>query len=145
MTEKALTPRQMARQYAVRGLYQWELNKAPAEKIVSYQQSLAESQRDKVDLVYMNTLITNTISVQSAIDVVLSGHVSRPLQDVDPVELSILRVAGYEMMEEMSVPCSVIVNEAIELAKYFSGEKSYQFINGVLDKAGKVWRTKGGV
>lgn len=140
MTEKSLSPRQMARQYAVKGLYQWEINKVSAEKVVSFQKSLAKSQGDKVDLVYMNTLITNTIIAQSTIDAALSNHVSRPLQDVDPVELSILRVGAYELMEEMSVPHSVIVNEAIECAKYFSGEKSHQFVNGVLDKLGKALR-----
>lgn len=48
------------------------------------------------------------------------------------VDLSILRIAVYEILYERSIPVGATVNEAVELAKEFGGEKSAGFVNGVL-------------
>lgn len=54
------------------------------------------------------------------------------------VDLSILRLAIFELMIEKKEPPKVIINEAIELAKQLAGEKSPAFINAVL---GKIYGT----
>lgn len=48
------------------------------------------------------------------------------------VNLAILRLAAYEILFVNDVPESVAINEAVELAKKYSGESDYSFINGVL-------------
>lgn len=48
------------------------------------------------------------------------------------VELSIIRLALYEIEFDDTIPQKVSINEAIELAKEFSGDNSYAFVNGVL-------------
>lgn len=50
------------------------------------------------------------------------------------VDLSIIRLAYYEMCYDESVPVKVAINEAVELAKKFGGDDSSSFINGVLAK-----------
>ena len=50
------------------------------------------------------------------------------------VELTILRLALYEMLHDDAIPEKVSINEAVELAKRFSGEEGPAFINGVLGK-----------
>ncbi|MEK7166169.1 MAG: transcription antitermination factor NusB [Patescibacteria group bacterium] len=55
-----------------------------------------------------------------------------PLPKVARVDLSILRLAAYELLIEKKEPPKVIINEAIELAKEFGGDTSSSFINGVL-------------
>lgn len=50
------------------------------------------------------------------------------------VDLTILRLAVYEMRYDDSVPVSVAINEAVELGKRFGGEDSGSFINGILGK-----------
>ena len=49
-------------------------------------------------------------------------------------DLSILRLALYEINHDEDIPLSVAINEAVELAKKFSGEEGYAFVNGVLAK-----------
>lgn len=51
---------------------------------------------------------------------------------MNKADLSILRLAVYEMKMDDDVPVSVAINEAVELAKRFGGEDSSSFINGVL-------------
>ena len=55
------------------------------------------------------------------------------------VDLSILRLASYEVLFDEEVPTGVAINEAVELSKKFGGDTSSSFINGVLGKlaAGK--------
>ena len=53
------------------------------------------------------------------------------------VELSILRLALYEMQQDGDVPESVAINEAVELAKKYGGDESYSFVNGILSKCAK--------
>lgn len=55
-----------------------------------------------------------------------------PIDKLNKVDLSILRLAVYELKIEKSQPNKVVVDEAIELAKEFGGEKSPSFVNGAL-------------
>ncbi|NLA83361.1 MAG: N utilization substance protein B, partial [Clostridiales bacterium] len=48
------------------------------------------------------------------------------------VDLSILRLAVYEILYRDDIPVNVSINEAVELAKKYSGEKTGSFINGIL-------------
>lgn len=56
------------------------------------------------------------------------------LDRMGKVDLTILRLAVYEMREDDAVPVSVAINEAVELAKKFGQEDSASFVNGVLAK-----------
>jgi N utilization substance protein B len=55
-----------------------------------------------------------------------------PIAKINRVDLAILRLAVYELLIEKSAPKRVIIDEAIELAKEYGGEKSPGFINGAL-------------
>ncbi len=53
------------------------------------------------------------------------------------VDRNVLRIAVYEMMFRPDVPPAVVINEAIDIAKYFSNSESGRFVNGILDRARK--------
>jgi N utilization substance protein B len=56
------------------------------------------------------------------------------------VDLSVLRLAVYELLFDEDIPVKVAINEAVELSKRFGGEDSRSFVNGIL---GKLVREKG--
>ena len=58
------------------------------------------------------------------------------------VDLSILRIAIFEILFRDDIPCSVSINEAVELAKEFGGERSSAYINGMLGTLSKSLETK---
>ncbi len=60
------------------------------------------------------------------------------LNRIAKVDLSILRIAVYEILYEKGIPAGATVNEAVELAKQFGGDKSGGFINGVLGSVVKA-------
>jgi N utilization substance protein B len=57
------------------------------------------------------------------------------------VERNVMRMAVYELMYSSDIPAPVILNEAIDIAKYFSNAESGRFINGVLDRARRELRS----
>lgn len=57
-----------------------------------------------------------------------------PIEKINKTDLAVLRLAIYELLIEKSQPQRVIIDEAIELAKEYGGEKSPSFINGALGK-----------
>lgn len=71
------------------------------------------------------------------IDQMLSGYLAAgwKIERISKVDLSILRLAIYEIRFDDNIPVKVAINEAVELAKRYGGDESYKFVNGVLHKA----------
>ena len=72
--------------------------------------------------------------MKSQLDELIIPFLVRPLDEVDPVEKAIVRIAAYELTFRKDVPYKVAINEAIELAKAFGAEDGHKFVNGILDK-----------
>ena len=64
----------------------------------------------------------------------------RDIEQVDPIERAILRLAAFELRNRPDIPYRVSLNEAIDLAKRFGSDQGHTFVNGVLDQAAKAWR-----
>ena len=76
--------------------------------------------------------------VRDEIDEQISAHTNAwNLERLGKAELSILRLATYEILLDEQVPRKVAINEAVELAKKYCNEKAAPFINGVLSKIGQ--------
>ncbi len=56
------------------------------------------------------------------------------MDELDPVEWAILRLATWELSTRIDVPYRVVINEGIELAKTFGATDGHKYVNGVLDK-----------
>jgi N utilization substance protein B len=131
-------PRTKARRAAVQALYQALVNgEAPQKDALDF---VTAEYADKIDSKYFSALIEGTMTHLSEIDAQLANSVDRQLSAVDPVELSVLRLAVFEFMHLPEVPYRVVLNEAVELAKSFGGEQGHKYVNGVLDKVGAVAR-----
>ena len=56
------------------------------------------------------------------------------IEELDPVELAVLRLSTWELLKRVDVPYRVVINEGIELAKVYGSTDGHKFVNGVLDK-----------
>lgn len=138
MTKFNPAQRRKARYFAVQALYQWQMSHAPVLELE--QQFAAQPDIHKADLAYFKRLIYAIPSQVELLDDLLTPVMSRTLTEVNPVERAILRLATYELKECLETPYRVIINEALELAKIFSPEEAYKFINGTLDKLARELR-----
>lgn len=133
-----VTGRRQAREWAVQFLFQTEFN--PEE----IDQALADFWNDKDrnpserDQAYTDEVILGVIEKQREIDRTLSKYTKN--WDIDRLGILdrvVLRLAVYEMLFRGDIPPVVSINEAVEIAKAYSGKGSGRFVNGVLDRIQK--------
>lgn len=132
------SPRRKARELAVQAVYSWQISQNAVNDIeVNF---ISDNSKRRFDIEYFQQLLRGVTSNVAELDLAIAPHVDRPIDDIDHVEKSILRVAVFELSDCQDVPYRVVINEAIELAKSFAADDSHKFINGVLDKAVKLIR-----
>jgi N utilization substance protein B len=87
------------------------------------------------DKAYFNTVFDAVRENLSEIDAGIGGASAHwKLTRIAKVDLAIIRLAVAEMLYADGIPVSVSINEAVDLARKYGGEKSYEFVNGVLGK-----------
>ena len=94
---------------------------------------------DEEDLTYVSQMLEGVCAQSEELDEII-GRYSKDwaIERIARVDLSILRVAIYEMLyRKEDVPTGAAINEAVELAKRYGGERSYAFINGILGSVAK--------
>jgi N utilization substance protein B len=134
------TGRSRARTAALQMLYQWEIGRATAqEAISSYWPShdedgeVADENRE-----FANSLVRGTVARVTDLDRLLGAHAQHwRVERMAVIDRLILRLAAYELLAEPATPPRVVINEALELARTFSGEEAVPFVNGVLDAVRK--------
>ena len=78
---------------------------------------------------------------RDALDTALEPYLEHwSLYRLGTVERAVLRLAAWELQNCAEIPSPIVVNEAVDLAKWFSESKSGRFVNGVLDKFAKATR-----
>jgi N utilization substance protein B len=131
-----MNKRSLARQIAMQCVYQMALVKADLDDALAYfkeQENLADDV-----LLYARTLADGAFTHREEIDNIIRRHLHRTdFERVGNVEKSILRIAIYELQHHPETPPKVVLNEAVELAKEFTTQKSVRFVNGLLDNAAK--------
>ena len=124
--------RTRARRLAMQAVYQWLLNDSDAGDIE--QQFLEDPESASANREYLIELIRGVIGAHELLVELITPHIDRSLNEVDPVERAVLLVAAYELKQVLSVPYRAVINEAVELSKTYGAEQGHKFINGVLDK-----------
>lgn len=95
----------------------------------------AESPIEEVDEQYISGKYSNIMEKLSEIDTLLNERAEKwSTARMGKVELTILRLAVYEILFDEDVPTGVAINEAVELAKKFGQDESKAFVNGILAK-----------
>ena len=126
------TDRRRSREFALQGLYQWQLSGADPATI---SRQLGEAKGfDKIDADYFKALLEGAVAAAAELEQAITPHLDREFRRLSPVERGILLLAGYELAHRSEVPYRVVINEAVELAKSYGGTDGYKFVNGVLDK-----------
>lgn len=124
--------RRKARRLAVQAVYSWQLS---GNNIADVEhQFLTEQELKGVDIAYFRELFAGAATKTGQLDELLTPFLGRPLDELDPIEKAVLRLAAFELTYRKDVPYKVVINEAIESAKAFGAEDGHKFVNGVLDK-----------
>ena len=124
--------RHKARCFAVQAIYQWQLTGNDIDEVVLYFVSDMNTKKNDVD--YFRQLVHEVANHSNELDAEFSPYLDRPIDELGPIELAILRLSTYEMMYCLELPYKVAINEAVELGKTFAAKDAHKYINAVLDK-----------
>ena len=124
--------RSLAREIAMKMLYAASLGGEESMSEVLEQSEQVDT-LDDGDKTFLENLVAGVNGRQEELDGVIEKHVQGwALNRLARVDLTILRMAVYELLYRPRVPVGATINEAVELAKKYAEDKSAGFINGIL-------------
>ena len=128
--------RHLSRSIAMQCLYEWDFwgqEEKRLEEII--ENNIKEFGPGLEDSDFVRDLVRGVLKHQKKIDEIIGSTAPEwPIEQVTIVDRNVLRIGIYELLwgNRDEVPPKVAINEAIELAKTFSGQTSGKFVNGVL-------------
>ncbi|MFK8049197.1 MAG: transcription antitermination factor NusB [Halioglobus sp.] len=130
--------RRKARHYGMQALYQWHM----AGTSLSIIEAEFRDDYDfaHVDSEYFHALVHEIPSCIDELEDILEPLLDRKMDDLDPIERTLLRMGTFELSKRIDVPYKVVINEAVSLAKKFGATDGHKYINGVLDKVARALR-----
>lgn len=139
MSKFNVKARHQARRRVLQALYQWHISGENLNEIeLQFRQ---EASFNTVDHEYFHELLHEIPAHLSTLEGIFTVELDRKLSDLDPIELTTLRMACYELSMRPEIPYRVVLNEALELTKEFGTDQGYRYVNGVLDKVAKRIRS----
>jgi N utilization substance protein B len=143
MTSSDINTRRRAREAALQMLYQSEVGRAGAYEAIATYWPAHDTGHDVPEALreFANGLVRGTLERVTEIDALLTAHAQNwRVERMAVIDRLILRLAVYEFLAEANTPPRVVINEALELARSYSGEEAVAFVNGVLDAVRKELR-----
>ena len=136
--------RRKGRVLAFQTLYSYEVGGIPLEDLLTFswvsENGVSAEKANTEEYAFARLLAAGTVEHLSEIDENIKKHLAAnwDFTRVNKVSLSILRMSVYSLLYQKDVGASVVIDEAIQIAKEFGAYDSFRFINAVLDKVGKA-------
>lgn len=135
---KGAGTRTRARELLVQALYQKQIaGHSTSELLSQFHEQVAY---DRVDQAYFDETLPVISDEQAALEIKIDAVIDRPLEQLDPVELSILLIGFHELESRIDIPYKVVINECVNLAKRFGSIEGHKYINACLDLAAQSFR-----
>lgn len=135
--------RRKARECALQILFQFEFNAGDPKALIKvyWDHQKASLEVREYGTWIVEAIIAHGEDIDRAIQ---SASKNWRLARMAVIDRNILRIAVCELLYEKTLAPAIIMNEAIEIAKRYSGEESAVFVNGVLDAVGRLLKEKAG-
>lgn len=138
MEKESIKGKRRARRLALQSLYQWLMSGCDLSEIEA--QFRAINNMEKVDQAYFCRLLHEIPQHLQALEEALVPFVDRPIQGLNPIELTVLRIGAFELVHCPEIPYRVVLNEAVSMAKEFGSQDGHRYVNGVLNNLARQIR-----
>ncbi len=137
-SSKGTGARTRARELMLQALYQRQIaGHSSAELLAQFHQQAAYQ---RVDRAFFDELLPAICAAVPQLEATIDKLIDRPIDQLDPVERSILLIGTYELSSRIDVPYKVVINECVNLANRFGSTDGHKYINACLDVAAKTLR-----
>lgn len=138
MDKSEIKGKRRARKLALQALYQWLLSGTELPDIEA--QFRAANNMERVDEDYFCRLLYGVPSEILSLEKALQPLLDRPIEGLNPIELTALRLGAFELSHCQEIPYKVVLDEAITLTKTFGSQDGYRYVNGVLNNLAQIVR-----
>ncbi|MCJ8341811.1 MAG: transcription antitermination factor NusB [Cetobacterium sp.] len=126
--------RREAREELFKLVFEAEVNETPIETVVEDYMGREELKLNENGKTFITTYAKGLGENQDEVMAVLNNNIEGwSFERIGNIEKALLKISTYEILFQ-DTPAEIVINEAVELAKKYGDEKSYEFINGVLAK-----------
>lgn len=147
--------RRQGREFALKVIYSLQDHELPVEKVLDdfwqnfrFQDDVLGEPMDVTGVTlppevrrFAEDLVLGVANQLERIDQVIEEHSTNwALDRMARVDLSLLRLAAYELLFRPEIPTSVVINEAVEIGKRYGTKETPAFVNGILDKISRIHR-----
>lgn len=135
--------RRKSRIIAFQAIYSWDIGKESLEELLKFSWvNSKEASAEDGSLDFARLIIAGTIEHSSEIDELIQKNLSPKwnFDRLNKVTLAILRISIYSILYQKETHESIIIDEAIDIAKEFGSDDSFKFINAMLDNISKQER-----
>ena len=128
--------RTRSREYALQILYQIDItHEEPLSAIEDFWQAHLEEGIDEEMKDFAAEIVKGAVQNLVEIDRKIAQYATNwELERMAVVDRNIMRMGGFELLYSSGIPPKVAINEAVDLAKKFSGVEAGKFVNAILDK-----------
>ena len=131
--------RTRARELLVQALYQKQIaGHDCAELLAQFHEQAAY---ERVDQAFFDEALPQICKSQQELEKTIDALIDRPLEQLDPIELSVLLIGVYELQSRIDVPYKVVINEGVNLARRFGAIDGHKYVNACLDAAAQSLRS----
>lgn len=132
--------RKKSREAAMKILFQNSINDTSIEDIFEdIEMYFEDADLKELDREFVKKIVIGVNgNITKINDIIEENSENWRIGRISKINLAILRISIYEMLFDEEVPARVSINEAIELCKKYSDEKSVSFVNGILDRIFKA-------
>lgn len=139
MVEKqSISGKRRARKLALQALYQWLMSGHALSEIEA--QFRMVNNMDKVDNDYFVRLLHGIPEHLSLVEESFFPFLDRPIESLNPIELTVLRLGAFELLYCLEIPYRVVLDESVSLTKEFGSQDGYRYVNGVLNNLARQVR-----
>ncbi len=131
-----MASRRKGRVIAFQALYAWEANKSSATSAAEFSWLDADKKAalDDSTSAFARLLVVGTLENVDKLDSLIKKHLKNwDFSRLNRVDLALIRMSAYSLVYQDDVPPSIVIDEAIDIAKEYGTDDSYRFVNGVLD------------
>ena len=131
--------RRKSRIIAFQAIYSWDVSGESLDNLTQFSWVDSKENLDESELTFSRLLIAGTIENIEKVDELIKSHLSEnwSFDRLNKVTLSILRISIYSLVFQKEISPSIVIDEAISIAKEFGPQDSFKFINAMLDKISK--------
>ena len=137
-TQPSSGARTRARELMLQALYQKQIAGHECDELLAQFHEQAAYKR--VDQEFFDESFADICKARSGLEESVAEVIDRPLEQLDPVELSILLIGVFELQYRIDIPYRVVINEGVNLAKRFGALDGHKYINACLDNAAQSMR-----